>query len=58
MGYSRKNPHPHVMEGMLENLTGGGGGGVKALEIQQEGGSEPKNTLCILGFHAGNTATD
>ena len=24
MGYSRKNPHPHATEGMLENLAGGG----------------------------------
>ena len=32
-----------MTEGMLENLTGGGGGST-ALEIQTGGVSEPKNT--------------
>ena len=49
MGYSRKNPQPHATEGMLENLVGGG---VNSSGNSAGGGSEPKNTLCILGFQA------
>ena len=35
------------MEGMLENLTGGG---LTALEIQTWGGAEPKNTSSGVTF--------
>ena len=31
--------------------------GLTALEIQQEGGSEPKNISCILGFQATQSLT-
>ena len=37
MGYSRKKIHTPTTEGLLEVLTGGGGG-LTALEIQTEGG--------------------
>ena len=37
-GLFQKKSTPPTTEGMLENLTGGGGGGLTALEIQTGGG--------------------
>ena len=46
MGYSRKKIHTPTTEG-----TGGGAGGLMALEIQTGGGSEPKNTSSGVTFN-------
>ena len=45
-----------MTEGMLENLTRGGGE-LTALEIQRGGGSEPKNTSLGVTFNFINVST-
>ena len=40
-----------MTEGMLENITRGGGGGKRLWKSRWEGGSEPKNTSSGVTFN-------
>ena len=46
-----------MTEGMLENLTRGGGGSQRLWKSRGEGGSEPKNTSLGVTFNFINVST-